>query len=192
MAIKSIYLDVETTGLSKQNGIIQLSGIIVDDGKEKEKFDFRIKPFENDVIEDRALEVSGIKREALHREPYREPGEVYNDFVGILGKYVDKFKKQDKFHFIAYNANFDNQRLRDFFDKIGDKYFGSWFFYPYLDVMTMAATALAGERDGMSNFKLNTVAKKLGIDVDESRIHDAMYDIYLTRAIFCKIRVSLR
>jgi DNA polymerase-3 subunit epsilon len=192
VAIKSIYLDVETTGLTRKNGIIQLSGMIIIDGVEKEQFDFRVKPFENDEIEDKALEVSGTTREALQKEPYREPGEVYNDFVGILGKYVDKFKREDKFHFIAYNANFDDQRLRDFFSKIGDKYFGSWFFYPYLDVMTMAATVLAGERANMSNFRLNTVAKKLGINVDESRIHDAMYDIYLTRAIFCKIKVELR
>jgi len=109
-----------------------------------------------------------------------------------MKKYVDPYDKTDKFNFIAYNANFDNQRIRDFFDKIGDKYFGSWFYYPYLDVMTMAAVALVLERRNMPNFKLNTVAKKLGIQVDDAKTHDAMYDIYLTRAIFCKINVGLR
>lgn len=36
----------------------------------------------------------------------------------------------------------------------------------------------------MENFKLMTVAKAVGIEVDESRLHDAEYDIDLTYQIF--------
>lgn len=36
----------------------------------------------------------------------------------------------------------------------------------------------------MANFKLSTVAATLGIKVEEDKLHDAMYDIYLTKAIF--------
>ena len=36
----------------------------------------------------------------------------------------------------------------------------------------------------MENFKLSTVAKALGVPVDETKLHDASYDIFLTKAIF--------
>ena len=36
----------------------------------------------------------------------------------------------------------------------------------------------------MENFKLMTVAKELGINVDESKLHNAEYDIYLTEKIW--------
>ena len=35
----------------------------------------------------------------------------------------------------------------------------------------------------MEDFKLKTVAKQLGIEIDESKLHDAEYDIYLTMEI---------
>jgi DNA polymerase-3 subunit epsilon len=36
----------------------------------------------------------------------------------------------------------------------------------------------------MENFKLSTVAKELVIITDETKLHDALYDIKLTRAIY--------
>jgi DNA polymerase-3 subunit epsilon len=36
----------------------------------------------------------------------------------------------------------------------------------------------------MPSFKLSRVAKTLGIEVDEDRLHDADYDVYLTREIY--------
>lgn len=42
-------------------------------------------------------------------------------------------------------------------------------------------------RNDMENFKLMTVAKTMGIEIDENKLHDATYDIELTRDIFYKI-----
>lgn len=39
----------------------------------------------------------------------------------------------------------------------------------------------------MENFKLMTVARTMGIEIDENKLHDATYDIELTRDIFYKI-----
>ena len=36
----------------------------------------------------------------------------------------------------------------------------------------------------MQDFKLLTVAEELGLKVDEEKMHDARYDIALTRAMF--------
>jgi DNA polymerase-3 subunit epsilon len=36
----------------------------------------------------------------------------------------------------------------------------------------------------MKDFKLMTVAQEVGLVVDESRLHDANYDIELTRGVY--------
>jgi DNA polymerase-3 subunit epsilon len=36
----------------------------------------------------------------------------------------------------------------------------------------------------MENFKQGTVAKALGIEIDESRLHDALYDIQVCKSIY--------
>jgi DNA polymerase-3 subunit epsilon len=66
----------------------------------------------------------------------------------------------------------------------GDNYFGSWFWSNTLDVMVLATAFLATRRPDMENFKLSTVAKTLGIEVKDDSLHNAMYDIDLTKAIF--------
>ena len=38
----------------------------------------------------------------------------------------------------------------------------------------------------MENFKLMTVARFLGIEVDESQLHDALYDVKLTKEIYIR------
>jgi DNA polymerase-3 subunit epsilon len=103
----------------------------------------------------------------------------------MLAKYCDKFNKGDKFFLVGYNnKGFDNDFLRNFFKQNGDNYFGSWFWADSIDVMVLAANYLKDERHKLENFQLRTVAKYLDIKVDETKLHDAMYDIYLTRAIY--------
>jgi len=43
------------------------------------------------------------------------------------------------------------------------------------------------ERTNFDDFKLATVAKYMGITVDENKLHGADYDVYLTREIYYKI-----
>jgi DNA polymerase-3 subunit epsilon len=76
--------------------------------------------------------------------------------------------------------------LRSWFVKNGDKYFGSWFWSNSLDVMVLATQKLLSKRAKMENFKLKTVAAEFGITIDEQRLHDAQYDIDLTRYIYSK------
>lgn len=54
--------------------------------------------------------------------------------------------------------------------------------------MVLATLALADKRAKLQNFKLATVAEAMGVKVEEADLHDAMYDIYLTKEIFDKIR----
>jgi DNA polymerase-3 subunit epsilon len=90
--------------------------------------------------------------------------------------------------FIGYNSHsFDMPFVRQFFSKCKDRYFGSWFHYPSIDVMILAAEHLKSKRRWYPDFKLSTVADRMGIEVDKSRLHDALYDIELTREIYRRV-----
>ena len=111
--------------------------------------------------------------------------DVYHALVDMLGKYVDKFNRKDKFFLVGYNnAAFDNNFLRGFFLQNGDEYFGSWFWSNSVDVMVLASNYLLDRRAEMENFKLSTVAKFLNIAVEDDALHDAQYDIELTKLIY--------
>lgn len=183
---KLCFIDTETTGTDpKKHGLIQLAGIIVVGGSELESFDFRPAPFESDVIDDSALAVNGVARDGLAK--LEKPSIVHDAFQTILGGHVDKFEKRDKFFFVGYNASFDMDFVRAFFVKCGNVYFGSWFFFPPIDVMNLAAVRLMDERPMMLNFKLGTVADALGLKT-EGALHDALTDVRLTKELFYKLR----
>lgn len=184
---KLFFFDLETTGVKFwKNGIHQISGAIVIDGIGVEKFNFKVCPFASCTIEDDALAVGGVTREII--ESYTDMTTVYNQLIAMLSRYVNKFDKKDKFHLVGYNnASFDNQFLRAFFVQNNDQYFGSWFWSDSIDLMVLASYKLKSERAGMVDFKQKTVAAKLGIIVDESKLHDAEYDIDLCMQIYDKL-----
>jgi DNA polymerase-3 subunit epsilon len=182
--MKLLFFDLETTGVNPgKNGIHQISGEIVIDGNTKETFDFKVQPNPKCIIEQEALDVAGVTKEQINAYPPMI--DVYFKFTQMLARYIDKFNKTDKFFLAGYNnASFDNQFLRGFFLQNGDNYFGSWFWSNSIDVMVLASQYLMEQRPKMENFKLATVAKELGINIDETKLHDAQYDISLTKAIY--------
>lgn len=185
--MKTFYFDLETTGVNYwQHGIHQISGAIEIDGEVKEYFDFKVAPNPQAKIDNEALVIGGVTKEQI--EAYPTMKAVYKDLIVMLSKYVDKYNKQDKFFLTGYNnASFDNQFFRAFFVQNGDQYFGSWFWSSSLDVMVLASEYLKEQRHLMVDFKLKTVARQLGIEIDEAKLHDAQYDIELTRSIYLLI-----
>lgn len=200
---KIIFIDVETTGVNpERNGVTQISGCIQIGDEVVDSFDYFVRPFPHDEIEDAALAVTGMNRRqflmpehpdflAVAGQNFEDPREIYNRMATMLGKHVSQYDKTDKFQFVGYNAHsFDMPFMRRFFEKNGDRYFGSWFWYPCLDVMLVWAQILQPARTELKNFKLATVARHCGIKVDDSRLHDSQYDIELTRELWlsaCKI-----
>ena len=53
--------------------------------------------------------------------------------------------------------------------------------------MVLATPFLAEQRSQMVNFRQGTVAKALGIPVDDTKLHDALYDIAICKAIYDKV-----
>jgi DNA polymerase-3 subunit epsilon len=188
---KLFIYDVETTGIDHvRNGIHQLSFIIVIDGEIQHEEVMFIKPDSSIVIEEQALQVANVTREQLMK--YSDETSEYHALINILSKFVDRYNPRDKFHLVGYNnSSFDNKFLRAFFERQNDKYFGSWFWSDSIDVMALASLYLRDERYLMSNFKLATVAEQMGIMVEHDKLHDATYDIYLTKTIFDTIKEKL-
>ena len=185
--MKTIYIDLETTGLDpNENAIVQLSGMIEIDGEVKESFDFKMQPFEGQIVTEESLVINGLTVETI--KTYPKPKEVYKQFSDLLCSYVNRFDKTDKFVIVGYNnSKFDDNFLRTFFENSGDKFYGSMFWWPSIDVAILAMNLVKEHRSKFENFKLQTVAAFFGIDIEEDKLHDALYDVYLTREIFKKI-----
>lgn len=189
--MKIFNYDLETTGTNPaKNSIHQIAGIIIINGKEKERFEINMVPNPRAVIEPEALAVSNKTVEDVTNNPTSfEDG--YKKVVSILSKYVDKYDKKDKFFTLGYNnASFDDKFLRGLFLQNGDNYFGSFFWADPLDVRILAIRQLAKVRSQMENFKLMTVAKQVGVNIDESKLHDAVYDCDITYEVFKRLRLT--
>ena len=180
--VKECFIDLETTGLDPvKNGVLQIAGHIEIEGEKVESFNIECRPFADDEVAPQALAVNGIELESL--KDRQDPREAFLQLKKLLSRYVAPFEKTDKFWFYAYNAPFDSGFLREFFKKNGDKYYGSWFWTPAIDIMVLAASHLREERHLMENFRLSTVAAHLGVAVAEEELHDGRYDVRLMREI---------
>lgn len=179
-----LFFGVETTGTDyRKHSIIQLAGMIEKDGKVVEEFNFLVKPHEKAQIDEAAMTVNKKTTEEIMQYP--EMKEVHLRLLKILGKYVDKYEKSDKMWLVGFNSRaFDDNFLRMFFELNGDRFFNSWFWSDSLDVLSLASQYLLNRRAQMPSFKLKRVAKELGIPVSEDELHDALYDVRLTRQIY--------
>lgn len=186
---KILYADVETTGLNpSRHGIIQIAVIAEVDGEEVDSMALDVRPLPDDVIETAALRVNGKTHEEIKGYPPAES--VKSMLEEFLGHRVDRYNSSDKFALVAYNASFDDDFLRAWFKKLGDSFYGSWIWWPPVDAAVLAMMRLGDRRAEMPNFKLATVAKELGIEVDEEQTHDALYDVRLAREVFVRSRVQ--
>jgi DNA polymerase-3 subunit epsilon len=185
--MKLLFFDLETTGVKYwRNGIHQISGEVVIDGVTRETFNYSVCPYPGCEIEEEALRVCNVTKEQILAYPPMK--EVYREFTGMLSKYVDKYNKRDKFFLAGYNnASFDNFFLKAFFVQNGDSFFYSWFWVNSIDVMILATQHLMRKRHTMTDFKQETVAREVGIETVPEKLHDAAYDILLTKEIYNRI-----
>lgn len=184
---KILYFDTETTGKDpKENGLIQLSGIIEIDGEIKEEFNFKMAPFSQDIVDPEALAVNGTTREEVQKYP--DPKEVYKQITTLFAKYVDKFDREDKFYPAGYNVRFDLEFLQNFFLKNGDKFFGSWCNWRSIDALYLMHFIHYMGHLTLENYKLSTVCANYGIPI---KAHDALSDIKATHTLINHIRKSM-
>jgi DNA polymerase-3 subunit epsilon len=182
---KYCFIDTETTGVERdRHHVFQISGRITDpDLNTLESFNFVFRPHSLEHADPGALEKTRMTVEDLAAFPM-SAAEAYEKFIAVCGRHVEKFNKKDKMHFVAYNAGFDADFMRKFFQESGDNYFGSWFWHPPICVMQAAAWLTQRVRGAFVNFQLGTVCAAAGIGWDETKAHDADYDIQKTVELF--------
>lgn len=183
MSYKELILDCETTGLNaKYNAPWQVAGAVRIDGKIEEEFNFKMNPGDNVNIDMKALAVSNVTLADLKSFPPQAL--LYGKFMQMLRRYINQYDRKDKFHFVAYNAQFDAEFIREWMTRNGNKWFGSFFWWPPQCVMLTAALKYRTVRADLPNFKLGTVCKYSGIDFSDSDAHDALYDIHKTIELY--------
>jgi DNA polymerase III epsilon subunit-like protein len=187
---KGLWIDLESTGTDpKTCGIHQVSCILVTD-KGEETMDWKIRPFDGAVYMD-GWDVGGhVTREQVEVYPLSE--KVFKkQFCRFLDTAVSKFDREDKLFWLGYNARFDNDFMRECFTRNGDKFFGSYFWVPVIDIMPMVGLSLINVRSSLPNFQLATVYEHvMGVPLGDA--HDGIADIKATRELFKKLYPSLQ
>jgi len=185
--MKRAFIDVETTGLNPQMNAIVGLACILHVGEITGQYQFVARPFPEDQIVPKALEVNGIAYEEMMRYP--EPQLMYSALLQLLDSHIDKYNKADKLFFLGWFAHFDYDFLRAFFEKCGNQYFGSYFFWPCIDVSGLVAEHLGSDITKVGDFHLDTVAKYFSIPVDEEARHTALYDALLLEKVYNHIKM---
>lgn len=183
---KLFWFDLETTGLDPiRNDIWQIAFKIDVGDSFSGPYDFRMRPIQPDNISEEALAIGGVTREEVMSYP--SAAEVFEKIKKILRQYVDPFDKADKYIPSGYNvAHFDCPFLREFFRKMGDKYYGSWFSNYPLDVFQLVISAHALVDEVLPKYRLADVCAYYGIALDKA--HNARYDLEATRELAFLLR----
>lgn len=182
--IIKVFYDLETTGTNpKRHSVHQLAGLIEVNGKIVQEFDIKTRPNPKAEILQEALNVCGVTEEQILAYPPMD--ESYREFTSMMLHYVNKYDKQDKAYLVGFNnRSFDDIFLRAWFEQNGDQYIGSYFWNNTLDALVQATEYLLNRRAQMPAFKLKSVCRELGIEYDESKLHNGVYDVDLTRQIY--------
>jgi len=183
--MKTIFIDTETTGIDTDRcGVYQIAGIIDVDEKTVEEFNLFCDIFPDYYVDPKVFDVGKmhITLEDIHKLP--SPEKTFLGLKKILKSHIDKFDKKDKLIAIGYVADFDNRVLRRFFRKNHDEFFGSYFWHPWIDVMNLAMFVYQDKRAEIESFKLESMAKFMGINTEDINFHDAMADIKITREMY--------
>lgn len=184
MSIVKIFYDVETTGANpNKHSLHQVAGLIEVGEQVVGGFNIYSRPHPKAAIEPEALKVCKVTEGEIMAYPAMKDAKT--QFCRTIAKYINKYDKSSKAYLVGFNnRDFDDKFLRMWFTLCDDPYFGSWFWPDSRDTMVLASEYLESRRPSMPDFQLHTVAQTLGLEVNESKLHDASYDVLLTRQIY--------
>lgn len=144
--MKTIYLDTETTGTDpKSCAIIQIAALIEIDGEEKDQWTATMRPHQGAFIDQNALRVNGYKQEEIGH--FASPIEVYQKFVALMAKHVDRYDKQDKFQVVGYNVRFDLDMIDAMARRCGEPFLWAYLVTVFAkgDTYMAQSTTIASE-----------------------------------------------
>mgnify|MGYP001588688227 CR=1 FL=1 len=183
---KLCFIDTETTGLcAHKNNIFQLSAKILtpDAGEILDEINLKFRPHSLEHYSVGAMETTGVTLDDWKSYPLSSE-DAFKQFSEWVAKHVNRYEKKDKLQFVAYNALFDSDFVRQWYEKNGDNYYGAFFFHPPICVMQAAAWFTQRVRGVFPNFTLGTICKCAELGWDDEQAHDADYDVVKTIELF--------
>lgn len=182
---KMFFVDLETTGLDKDKcGIHEISGIFRVNGKDVGEFDRKVCYHAFAEVNASSLAISGVTQSQIMRYPKMDV--VYRDLVSEMAKHVDMTDPKDKYILAAYNGGeLDKPFLKEWFRRNnGAAVFKAMFHSISLDIATLAISYMIRHSIRPANLKLGSVAKVLGIEVQEDMLHRGFYDAYIAQKVY--------
>lgn len=187
--MKYAFIDIESTGTDRDlDQIIEFACIITgDDLVPIDSLHMKLKTtLKPDQLSPSAIEKTGMTYDVIMSHPYTQ-AEGYQMLTEFLSTYVDRYNKKDKLQFVAYNAKFDSDFVRKLFSDMNDNFYGSYFWHPPLCIMEIFAFMVREDRASFPDFKLETLVKAAGIEWDETKAHEALYDILQSIELYKKL-----
>lgn len=176
-----LFIDLETTGLDpKENSIIQIAARAYKDGKEVNRFS-RYCFDRTAKINMNAMKINKTKIADLVLKSHES--EVLKDFADFLIS-LDLKDKTIAGHNVGFDISFMKERLSKYSIDGWDDVTG----YRIQDTSVIGKFLMeAGIIDGSlgkSGTGLKNIAKVLGLEVNESRLHNADTDVDLTAQVY--------
>ncbi len=163
-----VVFDLETTGLSKyKNNIIEIGAVKVENGEITDRFSTFVNPRE--PIPYKIEKLTSINDSMVEDAPFIE--EVLPKFLEFCKGCV----------LVAHKAEFDVGFIEE-----NSKRLGLECDFTVADTLTISRAMLTG----LKNFKLDTVAKELGVVLNNH--HRAVDDAECTAGIFIKLCARLK
>ena len=181
--MKKIWVDCETTGLEAGvHALIQLAGLIEIGGEVVEEFNYRLKPIKGQMINPKALVVSGVTLDEIRA--YRDSQDSYMEFLGLLEKYIDRFDKSDKFLWVGQNPRFDYGFVEALFNRYENPYLYSFVSYHLIDIASIAMALKDAKRIELKSLKLDSIAQAFDVQFEP---HNALEDAKACREIYLRM-----
>lgn len=162
---KILFLDTVTTGMGPEinrYGIYRFGGIYTEDGVEKERFEFKLRPFSGARMVDSSLWITGESRSGLIY--CEDEASAFARFTDLLDRHVNVKNAADKICIAGFNAmSVDIPFLKEMFKRNSNPHFRDYFRYQGIELMSVCALALMKNRVELPNFHLDIAARTLGI-----------------------------
>ncbi|WP_294449636.1 type I-E CRISPR-associated endoribonuclease Cas2e [uncultured Ruminococcus sp.] len=160
-----VIIDIETTGLSAETDeIIEIGAIRVVNGKKAEEY-------EQLICVDKKIPQNISALTGITQEQINENGKPIQEVLPSLIDFINDSEV------VGYNVDFDREFLLAQCDKLGMDITKVKF----TDVMVTIKNKLKG----MRSYKLESVAKRLGIKTKQQ--HRALEDCHLLYQVYCKL-----
>lgn len=172
-----LILDVETTGVDEKSSIIQLSAVIfTKEGKLANcEFNQYIIPYTLNWSEE-AYQVHKLTKEFLVKN-----GRHLNDVLESFENWAschNSFDLKKKYWLAQWSGGaFDTNMLQNAYECASKKY---PFHYRVIDVSSIVRFELANRGKLEIKCGEKECAEALGIDVEDSKLHDGLYDARLS------------